>query len=502
MSKQAVKQKSKISFIWLIIVAFIAVSLLLFCQFYFGDSINNKTTFYTNTHINGIDVSGLTKAEANNILNASLAENKNKISLTLTSENKNWSLTGNDFEMVNNLSPTLDKVLEYGHKGNIFSKKKVEKTIRKNGLYVNIPCEDIYGGMDEKLENIISELECEPTLCSIKFDPNAENMFSQTSPVPGKIVDRETLKSVISQALNSGGSQQIEIPIVEVLPKDNLENLLDNISLRSKFSTTYSSSSSQRKSNIKLALSKFNGLIVEPDQEISFNEITGSRTAENGYKMAKIIKDGKYVDGVGGGVCQASTTLYNALLLADIEILQVNHHTLPASYVPLSFDAMVSDGYADLKFKNNLSTPIFFKTICNDTSALVEIYGEPFKDGITVRTKAELVKVLPHGGDDIFTDYSGQYEDKVLYKGEYYRLKYPQEGYESKGYIEYIKDGEVISQKEIRHDKYLPQNGVIVEGNSKLEEGMTLPKNSVRYIAPQKVNKDTEKNAKAKWKIF
>ena len=88
---------------------------------------------------------------------------------------------------------------------------------------------------------------------------------------------------------------------------------------------------------------------------------------------------------------------------------------------------MVSEGYADLKFKNNLSTPIFIKTICDNSTATVEIYGEPFEDGVSIQTKAELVKVLPHGGDDIITDYKGEYEDKVLYRGEYYRLKYPQE---------------------------------------------------------------------------
>jgi len=89
----------------------------------------------------------------------------------------------------------------------------------------------------------------------------------------------------------------------------------------------------------------------------------------------------------------------------------------------------------------------------------------------------------------------------VLYKGEYYRLKFPQEGYESKGFIEYYKDGEKISEKEIRHDKYQAQNGIIVEGCWSLEDGMTIPSNSVRYIPPQKVNKDTEKNAKARWHL-
>lgn len=500
-NKEKVVKKSKTSLIWLLLVAFIAVSLLLFCQFYFGNSISSKTTFYNNTHINGVDVSGMTKSEANNVLVNKFSDNKSQISLTLKSGDKNWEINGDEFSFICDLSPTLDEVISYGREGNIFSKKKVENKIKKEGLYVSLPYEDIYGGIEEKLESIISEIEREPQSSSISFNPDSQTMFAMTQAKSGLVVDRQELKSKISYALYNPSAIEIEVPIMEILPQENLDDLLEKITLRSSFSTNYSSSSMDRKSNVKLALSKFNGMIVEPGEEISFNKITGSRTKENGYKMAKIIVGGKYVEGVGGGVCQASTTLYNALIRSDLEILQVNHHTLPASYVPLSFDAMVSEGYADLKFRNNLDTPIFIKTICDNNTATVEIYGQGLEDGMTIDTKAELVKVLPHGGDDIITDTSGEYEDKVLYKGEYYRLKYPQEGYESRGYLVYKKNGDIVSEKEIRHDKYLPQNGIIVEGNSRQEEGMSLPNNSVKYIAPQKVNKETERNAKAKWKL-
>lgn len=124
-----------------------------------------------------------------------------------------------------------------------------------------------------------------------------------------------------------------------------------------------------------------------------------------------------------------------------------------------------------------------------------------FDDDITIKNKSELVKVLPHGGDNIITDTKGEYSNKVLYKGEYYRLKFPQEGYESKGYIQYIKNGEIIEEKLIRHDHYRPQDGIIVEGNATLEEGMTLPSNGVKYISPQKVTQTTIDNAKKKWKV-
>lgn len=501
MKTSAKNYHKRLSVLWLIITAFIAVGLLLFCQFFFGDTINSKTTFYHNTHINEIDVSGLTRTQADNILTQKLIDEKNEISVNLQLDDKKWEINGEDLSYIGNTRPTLDKVIHYGRNGNIFKKRKNQKNIEKDGLYVNIPYEDMFGGLEEKVDSIVKEIEEQPIKCGITFNPESENMFSLNNSCAGKIVDKEALKKEINDRIVNKSTGVIIIPTKEILPDKDFSEFLKEISLRSSFSTDYSKSSAERKSNIQLALSKFNGLIVEPDEEISFNKITGERNKENGYKTAKIIIGGKYVDGVGGGVCQASTTLYNALLLSDLEILQVNHHTLPASYVPLSFDAMVSEGYADLKFKNNLDTPIFIKTICDNSQIKVEIYGQPLEDGLTISTRADLVKVLGHGGDDIITDTNGEYENKVLYKGEYYRLKYPQEGYESKGFIEYYKNGEKVKEKQIRHDKYMPQNGIIVEGNYVLEEGMTLPDNKVKYISPQKVNKETEKTARNKWKL-
>ncbi len=500
--EEKVKTKSnKSSILWLLSVCFIAVGLLLFCQFYFGDAISDKTTFYENTHVNGIDISGMTKDDAKNLLNTTFAQNKNNIKITLKSPSKEWEISGKDLTFVGEFDKSLDNILQYGRDGNIFNKKKIENQIKKEGLNVNIPYQDLLSGIDSQIEIIANEIEILPTSSSIIFNPNSENMFSINPSAKGYILDRNLLEKEINDALQYNESFVINLPIQEITPNENLEDMIKQIKLRSKFTTNYAKSSENRKTNIKTALKNFNGMIVEPGQEISFNKTTGPRNNNNGYKNANIIFDGNYISGVGGGVCQASTTLYNALLLADVEILQVTHHSLPASYVPLSFDAMVSEGYADLVFKNNLDTPIFIKTICSNEEVSVEIYGQPFDDDITIKTKSELVKVLPHGGDNIITDTKGEYSNKVLYKGEYYRLKFPQEGYESKGYIQYIKNGEIIEEKLIRHDHYRPQNGIIVEGNATLEEGMTLPSNGVKYISPQKVTQTTIDNAKKKWKV-
>ncbi len=498
MKEKKKEKKKKGSLIWLMSVAFLTVALLLFCQFFYGDSLTDNSVFYENTEINGVNVSGMNKAEATVAVQDKMLSNKDSIALTLTDGEKEWVISGGDFEVKGDIENEIATLMSYGRKGNIFHKKKIANSIKKNGLQAHISYKKILGGVEEKIDNIINEVEKDAVLSTINFDPDAKKMFTLSDKQNGMVVDRDELALRIDESLENDLESIVEIPFVEVVPDSDMEELIEKIGLRASFSTNYASSSADRKANVKKALSAFNGMVVEPGETISFNKTTGSRTVENGYKKANIIVGGVYVSGAGGGVCQASTTLYNALLLSDIEILEVNHHSLPASYVPLSFDAMVSEGYSDLVFKNNLNSAIFIKAYGDETDAHVEIYGMPVDDGVTIRTRAELVKVLGHSGDKIVPDTNGEYSNFVLYKGEYHRVKYPREGYETKGYVQYVKDGEVIEEKLVRHDHYMPQGGVIVEGTESLGEGMALPATNVNFIPPQKVTNQTTESVKNK----
>lgn len=488
LEKSENKQKGKkSSAIWLFSVCILAVGLVLFCQFYFGDPVSEKTTYFDNTKVNGIDISGLTKDEASALVSSSLTNEMANAKIVLESNGKSWELNGSDFEYVGDIDNSLQEVLSYGREGNMFEKKKIERKIKNEGLQVNISYENLFGGMQEKVESICEEIEKESVSSQIKFEPNNVNMFSVSSDTKGFMVDREQLNNEIDKAIATKNYENIEIPLIEIVPDVDSESLLKQIGKRSEFTTSYAKSSAKRKNNIKKALEAFNGMTVLPNEEVSFNKTTGPRTKENGYENANIIIDGSYVPGAGGGVCQASTTLYNALLLGDIEVITAHHHSLPASYVPLSFDAMVSEGYADLVFKNNTDAPIFIKTICDENNVTVEIYGKNLDDGVEIKTRSELVKILPHQGDKIIPDTEGKYSSQVLYKGEYYRLKYPKQGYESKGYLQYFENGQLVKEKEIRHDHYQPQMGIIIEGTETLEEGMKLPDNNVKFTPPQKL---------------
>lgn len=492
------EKKTKKGMFYLLGVGLFAVSTLLFCQFYFNDNQLSENRFFENTTINGINVSHLTESEAENIIEYNLLKNRDEIRLTLSYGEKEWKFKGSDFSIVSDIRPVLAEVMKIGREGNAYEKMKNQNKIKNEGISYNISYKTVLGGFDEIVDEIAKEIEVESVEPTLVFSPEEKEVFFVKEGKEGVKVNRQLLFERIDQELAEKKVVNIEIPVEETSFKMTEEELLTSVGKRSEFSTSYETSSEARKNNVKKALENFNGMIVEPQQEVSFNDVTGARTEENGYKEANIILNGAYVKGAGGGVCQASTTLYNALLLAEMEILEVNHHSLPASYVPLSCDAMVSEGVADLKFKNPFETPVYIKTFGDSAKVTVEIYGQPIKEGKEVKTRAEFVKVLLHGGDQIVPDTSGEFSQYVLYKGEYYRQKYPREGYESKAFLEIFENGELVESKEIRHDFYPAQNGIVIEGTEELGEGMTLPKNEVKIIPPQKDSKVEGNNVQNK----
>lgn len=126
----------------------------------------------------------------------------------------------------------------------------------------------------------------------------------------------------------------------------------------SSFPTKYDASNTNRSGNLKIAADKINGTVLMPGQEFSFNEVVGKRTIEDGYRNAKIYENGQVVDGLAGGICQISSTLYNAVLLANLEIMERRNHSFTTSYVPAGRDATVVYGVQDFKFKNSRKYPI------------------------------------------------------------------------------------------------------------------------------------------------
>lgn len=307
--------------------------------------------------------------------------------------------------------------------------------------------------LDSVLDGIFLDTVTRPIDASVHYDTATSN-FNITSEKYGYSIDKSELKKQVLTALNNG-KEKVEAkfyPIAPTLTKSEAQTLTN---MRSRFTTYYSTSVDNRKHNVELAVSKLNGFKIEPYAEFSFNQTVGVRTEENGFKTAKIILNGEYTDGVGGGVCQVSTTLYNSALLAGLKITEQHSHSLQVPYVEPSFDAMVNSYSSDLKFKNESEHPMFIVAKADGNALSIAIYGKP------LLYRYERVSVIT--GENLPTQVETE-EDASLLKGLTKEIRKAKNGVKSEGYL-IVYNGETrVKNVKIRTDSYKAINAKIAVG--------------------------------------
>lgn len=216
----------------------------------------------------------------------------------------------------------------------------------------------------------------------------------------------------------------------------------------SAYTTYFDQKERGRCENIAIAASLINGATVQAYGEFSFNQTVGRRTAEAGFQQAKIIVDGEYVLGVGGGVCQVSTTLYNAALKAGMEILECHPHSLRIGYVPPSRDAMVST-YSDLKLYNPHAFAVRIVARVFDGGLRVEMLGK--NEGYSYELVSVSLGEIPPPAPIVKTGERAEV------------LRQEKSGLRSESYLERYYKGALLSRKRLRTDEYRPIQGIIVK---------------------------------------
>lgn len=309
----------------------------------------------------------------------------------------------------------------------------------------------------EIVDKIYLDTLKKPVNATLTFLPDKTEKFRITKEQNGVSVNREKLLEDITFALNGGAARveaQTEILRTEVYAGE-LEKITEK---RAEFTTRFENSSINRKHNIRLAARLINGTVISGGGEFSFNKTVGARTEARGFKTAKIITDGRFVDGVGGGVCQASTTLYNAAILSGMTITEQHSHSLAVSYVEPSFDAMVSSDYCDLKFKNTDNSPVFIAARADDKSITFTFYGvKQTKEYVRI---SEIVDTISPDGDEIFYDETLPFGQKTVKQNA-------KNGIISEGYVATIEGGKTVKTEKIRRDKYKPVRRVVAIGTNK-----------------------------------
>lgn len=306
-------------------------------------------------------------------------------------------------------------------------------------------------------DNFVKEYNREPEDATVSENGDE---ISITPEVIGIKIDDAVAKEILKKNKNNAGTYTI--PAVITYPEITAAKLEAEYTdtVIGTYSSGYSTSSANRKTNIHLASDKINSLILNPGEVFSFNDVVGPRNAANGYKIAQVYSGGKAVDGIGGGICQVSSTLYNAVVFADLEIVSRRNHTLPVSYVPLGRDATVSYGTIDFKFKNNKETPVKLEVIADGSKLTVNIYGrKKYVKDISIETA--ITGTIPYSVSEI--------KDDTMYEGETKVEENGANGTKVEAYKVVRENGEVVSRTLLAKSTYTPTTKVVKIGTKKKE---------------------------------
>ena len=293
---------------------------------------------------------------------------------------------------------------------------------------------------DINIEKIANEITCEP-----------QNAYLSENPLEVH-ADKDGIALAISldeaKKILDEDKEDYEIPLtitkadikVTDLGEDAFPNLLGTCT------TNYDASNINRNNNLMLAAEKINGTIVNPGETFSYNQTVGQRTIAAGFKEAKAYANGKVVLDVGGGICQLSSTLYNSVLLSNLEVVERRSHYFETSYLPAGRDATVSWGSVDFKFKNNRKYPIKIVATAKDGVVKVDIYGIKQDDDYDVTIESQETSVIP-----METIYE---EDNSLEKGEQVVSQKGADGCTSETYKTLSRNGIVVSKTLVSKDTY------------------------------------------------
>ncbi len=402
-----------------------------------------------NTYVNGVNIGKLTKSQAKQ----ELAKKYKLENVEFNYNDKSWKVKSKDL----NLSTDLDKTVENAYNLN-----------RKSGFFGNLS-KTISANFGKKSNLVVvinydkNKLKAEMEKIGKEIDVDVKDATLDISGEKVKVIpDSDGLKMDISKSMENfdnqtkKGNYKNEL-VVKATPakvkKEQLANIDTNLGT---YSTTFKTSQINRSINIKLATDNISNVLLMPGETFSFNKHTGKRSKENGYKSAPVIMEGEMEEDYGGGVCQVSSTLYNSVLYAGLEIVNVKNHTIPSSYVPKGRDATVADSGIDFLFKNNLKHPVYIKNYVSGNQIVCNIYGSAEdKQNITISTKL----------DGVSQTTMKRVNDPTMPKGKEKVDKSGRNAYSVSTYRTFNDaNGKKIKTEKIANSYYPKKEGIILVG--------------------------------------
>lgn len=407
-------------------------------------------------HIGSVDIGNMTQEEVKNCLTEvamSVRTNGTVLELIETEETI-WRVRSDEIDFVIDIDQTTDNAFKIGREGDLWKRLTDCYAARTRTDMVGYAVRYDEGKFKTIIDRIRDRIEVKP------IEAHAEVVDGKVVIHPnqtGYLVDTEAVLVDIREfgAVLPRRALLHTKTIYAKVTTDALHDIKDVLGI---YTTYFSTAATGRTHNIHLSAGAINGLLMKPNEVFSFNEVVGLRSAERGYQEAPVIVNGKMEPGLGGGICQVSTTLYNAVLLSDLSVIERECHFFPASYVPIGLDATVDYGNIDLVFRNCRQSDIYLWTKVDGGMITIAVLGNAQKEPVpNIAYYSEIEKVIPIETvrkDDPNLPIG---EEKILEKG-------------NQGYLSATYRGENGVYRLAYRDSYPATKRVIAVGTKKEEQ--------------------------------
>lgn len=411
----------------------------------------NQKTFYDGIKIEGVGISGLNKKDAKELLEHKLDKVIDHNKFILKYEERFWEISLRDISYGFLLDAAIEDAYLEGRQGNILERVKNIVALRKNNINIILRSYFSKENLIDIINNIKKEIDIKEIDASISYE---KGNITLEREVIGCSLDVDKSYHLIENKILERNFSVIDLSVEKVYPKVLYDEICDIKDVIGSFSTTFNSGKAERSYNIKLACERINNSLLSKEDIFSMDKALGLRTLLNGYKEAPVIIKGKLVKGVGGGVCQVTTTLYLAVLMGKLDVVERTGHSMVLGYVQPGQDATIAEGYIDFKFKNSLDYAILVNSEVVGNKIVVRLLGKKDTSDYEVRLKSVILEELLPDKDETIVDLS-------LNPGEMVIDKTPSKGIRVAVYRETIdkKSKHIINKEKISEDVYKPVKG-------------------------------------------
>lgn len=326
-------------------------------------------------YIGNVNVGGMTAEEAENAVE-SYVQSVKDATITLEAGERSITVPASEFGIAFSGENVVNTAMDICKSGNLIKRYKDTKDLENGTKVVEMSLTVDHTAVADLLDTQAANLNQDAVDYGLVRESSG---FTITEGRQGIAVNVDESVSAVEEFFNGswdGSDAAVSLVADIVDPKGSMEELSKVTDLLGSYHTNFSGSTENRCENVRLATSKINGTVLYPGEEFSVHDAISPIDAEGGYQLAGAYENGQTVESYGGGVCQVSTTLYNAVLLAELEVTQRSNHSMIVTYVSPSMDAAIAGDYKDLKFKNNQDIPIYIEGYISGKDLYFNIFGE------------------------------------------------------------------------------------------------------------------------------